>query len=121
MKLGDDLVGLAAASARIGESGGSLRRSSARRWVASITDGDRPRMTRSPRRSRMNISSWVVLASEIAIRFCRTDRSSDRAEMKSVSAVSTPQGISEMHRKKNSSWVLIRVRGQRACRKRGRS
>ena len=95
------------------------RRMSASCRVASVTDGDRPRTIRSPRRSRMNVSSWVVLASEIAIRFWRTDLSSDRAEMSSVSAVSTPQGISEMHRKKNSRWVLILVRGQRALQEAG--
>ncbi len=66
----------------------------------------------SSRRSRMYDSSCVALASEIAIRFCRTDFSSDLAEMINVSAVSTPHGISEMARNMSSRWVLIRERDQ---------
>ena len=80
----------------------SFRRASASRGIDSAIVVNRLTMFRSARRSRMNVSSCVALASAIASSPWRTVFFRDRVALIEMMAVSTAQGINEMIRNQSS-------------------
>ena len=77
---------------------------------ASTIAGYRLATFKSPRRSRMKVSSWVVLASEIASSPWRTVFFNDWLDRYEMMPVSTMQGTSERQRNQITNWVVMLIR-----------